>query len=1251
MASKEFLTKAYLAYFGRPMDKSGEIAFANATDAQVIKAFSESAESQALYAGKSGLQKINAYYQTVFGRESDLVGAQGWLAQVTAGTHTIDSVAIAIINAGLLTADKTSIENKLAASTAFTANLDTTAEAIAYSGTNAAAAGRAFLASVTATAATTAQVDAAIVASTNAAGTNEAGSSLVLTTGQDILTATSGNDNFRGVAGNSIVNQEATTLNSSDILDGGAGADALIVNLTGAYGGGARIKAIETLQLGSNVANASFDYNVNEGANEVTDVTKVVYDQINVGEALTVTNLIKTNGVLPTLAWYNDSATNTAGTAVATYRAAQVTGTADVQAVEFNNVAAGAAQAQLNIAGGIETAVLGTKTGSSAITLNNTGNADTTVFAAAADIISAGTLNRVELIGASVFGKAAGLVAATGLQDRNVANDGGITATATASNLLSVGARVVTVDASKLTADSNVRFSAKNDNSDSNVTFLGGTANDYVEFERGNVNADGGTGADTFSFVTQAAGITNSGFGSTDTIKGGTGADTVQIGLNGVGTYTLNTTEFNNKTGIETLDVRGQNNDITVSSEVVAAADVGKFTIRTDKMVQSAAGTADQTGGSTAEATSTSVINLTGLNQNQGIVVVGGSGSERVVVNNASLNAATEIDGGTNGGVAGRYDTLTILNTTVADAGDLANVKGIESIILTESVTGVSRFDITLTEAFLLNNTAAVNAVGTTIDDSVFRIGTAASSTGLAIVAGDVVTIDISGLLNAARTGLSANLTGRGVDVALGGATVNFVVDGAPASAAQIAFVTKADAARADAGVNSAAGVVIVPGVALSSTAAIITANATALTGGAATTDTLTVTDAGVVTVGSVTTALETLVLANGTNTVTFAQAGFTNVTGGTGNDTVSLANLALSASANLGSGNDTLSTAGTVTGSFDGGTGADNLNLTAAANLAGATVAGFETLTGAGTVSLTAEQLAGFTTAVNTAANLVTVTTAGTLSITGTATNFALANGTNDFTGNSAVAYNVTGGTGADTFNFTDVQAAAAAGIAGGTGTDTLNITGALTAATNISGVGYTGLDVVNFTGGTTATFIFTNTNGAGTLNFTKSAITNINNIVLGTGGQTLNVLGAGTGLSTITGGAGADTINLSATATGADTIVGTTSTFNAIDTIANFKATGADVITGLGTNAASLGNLTIASATTTTLAAAIQTATGGTFVADAAFLVSVAAGDAAGLYIYQNTDGAANVVNAADFIVKLTGTTGVIAVGDLLA
>ena len=298
------LNKAYLAYFGRPADATGRAYFATLEQADVIKAFDASAESKAIY-GEDTASKINAIYKNLFNREAEPAGLTYWLGQISSGKVTPAGAAFAILN-GALGTDKTAVDNKLAASDAFIKAMDTTAEIVGYSGLNAAASARAFLATVSDSAASltaaVAGAQAAVTAAINA-GANEAGASTVLKTTQDILVGTAGNDVYRAVAGKADGTQDQTTLNSSDIIDGAAGNDTMIVNLTGnLYQGGARLKNIETLQLGTNIAASTFDYNVNQGTNEITEVTTIVADQINqasVNEDLTIDNILKTGNDLP----------------------------------------------------------------------------------------------------------------------------------------------------------------------------------------------------------------------------------------------------------------------------------------------------------------------------------------------------------------------------------------------------------------------------------------------------------------------------------------------------------------------------------------------------------------------------------------------------------------------------------------------------------------------------------------------------------------------------------------------------------------------------------------------------------------------------------------------------------------------------------------------------------------------------------------------------------------------------------------
>lgn len=1145
-----------------------------------------------------------------------------------------------------------------------------------------------------------ANVTAATDVSTNSAmataiSSAVSGQTFTLTTGADLYAGTAGADIIRGVAGTVVGAQDQTTLNSSDVLNGGAGdKDLLVINMTGpAYNGGATIKGFETLQIGSNQALTNFDYNVNAGAYEVTGVNTVVYDQITRGEVLNVINVTPTSSLInpmPTLSWENEAG-SAAGTAGVTFRQASISGTADNQQVNLKNInAMVAGDGILNIAGGVETITINSTGAVSANTLNNAAlaNQDTTVFSAPADVVSAGTLKKVVLTGNVAIGQVGSVVATAtnasyGLTDRLVGVDTGLTTDATGnvteSNLLSVGARVTEVDASTATAGVNVRFVARTDSVATDVVFKGSEGKDYVEFEVGNINATGGAGDDTFAFVNTTT--SNATFTTADAIVGGAGADTIQLGVNGAGTFNLDTTEFNNKSGIDVLDLRGQINTIKLSDAFVTSSDAG-LTVRTDKIIQtsatSSANDAVTTTNNVAEDRSVNTIDLTALAANRAVVVMGGSGSDRLLVNEVSLNSAVTFTGGTNvantlGAVAGAadYDTLTVVNSAVLSRGDLVNISGIEGIVLTKNTTGINAFVIELTEAFVLANTASSNSGATSVDDRILQITTAAAANGTVLQATDTIRIDVTDLYDTTTNALKSTLVGRQIDTTGVAATVSYTYKGLDyATLAAIPVTANTalagnDAARADVNASGAA-VSVAPVVAqinLTSTAAIITANATALTGGAATTDTLTVTDAGTVTVGSVTTALETLVLANGTNTVAFNQAGFTNVTGGTGSDAVSLANLALTASVNLGAGTDTLTVVGVRTGTFVGGDGADTMSLLAAANIAGATVSGFETLTLGGAASMTAAQYNGFTSgaAAGGAADVLTITTAG--SIAGSANietyTFGLVGSTNEYTyAGGAASQFINGNTGADTVTYTTATLADDT-IALGVGTDTLNIgvdttaAAAFTlAAASPAGAAVTGVEIVNITVAQTVATALTMFNGVATVNASAAAT-----VVLGTGGQTF--VSSGAGVMNVTGSTGADTYTLGST--GADTVVlaPANSLGSAFDKITGFNAATdfIDTTTAAGANA--LTAQTIATADTAGLVAALGTAVSAAFTAananyDAAgdtVIVTIAAGTAAGTYLVHNEGATQNgYVVAEDLVVQLIGTIGAITAANII-
>ena len=961
-------------------------------------------------------------------------------------------------------------------------------------------------------------------ASSGSTNGNEAPSSTVLTTGQDILTGGAGADNFRGVAGQPVGNQEQSTFNSSDIIDGGAGQDALILNLVGNYNGGARVKGIETLTLGTNVAAAVnvfssvFDFNVNQGFNEISDVQTIEYDQIDAGEALQVRNIVKTAGAdgteLATLLWDNEAGT-TAGTIDATYRSSAVTG-ATVQKVILDDVAASNVNfnsGRLNFGSGVETLSIdsGGANGTTTNTLNNSFNFD----GRAADLVSGsadgvndnGALTKVIVTGAQAFGRAAGVVtgdtvgeANFGLTNRALANgDVGLTNTvASASNLISVAGTVTEIDATAADGGVAMRFVGRADNGAVNVTFKGGKAIDYIEFERGNINASGGEGADTFAFINNA--LTSYDFGSADTIVGGVGVDTIQLGVNGVGSVVANTTEFNNKTGIDVLDLRGNVNNVTLADAFVAAADAGTFTVRTDKIVQTSGEVAANATPSlannnrAAEDNSVNTIVLTELADNRAIKFIGGSGKDQVVVDNASANQFTELDGGSNTGTAatgtlGFNDSLTVVNTSVLDDNDVKNIKNFEFVNLVETIVGNSSFNLSLSEQFVLANANGL------------VIGSTTGTFGQRLNAGDVVNLEVSDLQTAANSGvLKASLAARTInvtDLLNAGVTVNYQVNGVTVSsgAAVPAFlvgriVTNVapdatildDVAGAVAG-GGAAGVIgaatigtLAAGGVVMGTAASENYNATVAVAAATTldaaggVDSVTLTNAGAVAVAATITNVETLVLAAGGNAVTFAGTGFSNVVGGAGTDDVTLDTtvgaplFVAGGNVSLGGSGDTLRIVGAaavnkLAGSvLDGGAGDDVIIISiGAVDLSTATITGFEQLqTGGQAVTLTAAQFSGFS-AGTTGNGAITLATAGAVNVglLNAGTTYNLSQFGNSITVSSLNAQTINGNIGNDTI----IGGSAADTITGGNGVDVL--TGGLGADTFAFGVSGSGTTV----------------------------------------------------------------------------------------------------------------------------------------------------------------------------------------------
>lgn len=316
------------------------------------------------------------------------------------------------------------------------------------------------------------------------------------------------------------------------------------------------------------------------------------------------------------------------------------------------------------------------------------------------------------------------------------------------------------------------------------------------------------------------------------------------------------------------------------------------------------------------------------------------------------------------------------------------------------------------------------------------------------------------------------------------------------------------------------------------------------------------------------------LVLANGSNVVTFgaaATSGFSTVVGGTGTDDVTVTNLKNAAvSISTGDGDDTLRFAATdaakylVNGSvLDGGNGSldtiavgalgvsEGFNLAAA----GLSVTGFEGLTFANAHDSThavglATGIATITTATDNASEIFNITgTAAQIGAltsvvdTGTTgeTNLIVSTAsTTDFTAKTFTAVDTFtfANALADNVTFTNGQVASfTTGLVGGSGavTDVLNVTGNVTAAQfdavsgwetiNLQGTGAQAITAADamVASGTTLTI---NNTGNGALTFNGDAEVDGQFVIAaGNGGATI---ASGRGIDTITLGSGADTITI---------------------------------------------------------------------------------------------------------------------------
>ncbi|CAN7665931.1 hypothetical protein LJR030_002862 [Rhizobium sp. LjRoot30] len=462
----------YIALFGRPADPLGLQYFNEATndgaDLTAIGDLASTAEYQTRFEGMDNAGIVTEIFQSLFGRNPELAGLTFFVNALNSGELNINNVAIAILD-GAQGDDLATVNNKIAAATAFTAALDTPDEIAAYRGDIAADLGRQFLSPITAdeaTVPTAEQVATAVEGVVTGEGTPGQVFTLTSTTnvatgGVDTVVGTAGDDTFRAIT--------ADALDSVDTLTGGAGFDTLVISANGLINTSPApvISGIER---------------INNSSNNTLDLSKVTGLQQawaqNTANTYTGAALATVFGLEGATAAYNVNIeyADLAGASTANFAANNANAAGDVtfvvtdgDKVEAATVALGTANtADVDISSLTEVASI-TVTGAGDATIINT-STDLTKFDASA---ATGDITYTS-------GAVTGEVAVTGGSGNDTFNFAAATAA-------------------------------------SEVTIDGGAGNDIIDGGLGNDTLNGGTGNDVI-FVSGSA-------TDTDTATGGAGAD------------------------------------------------------------------------------------------------------------------------------------------------------------------------------------------------------------------------------------------------------------------------------------------------------------------------------------------------------------------------------------------------------------------------------------------------------------------------------------------------------------------------------------------------------------------------------------------------------------------------------------------------------------------------------------------------------------------------------------------------------
>jgi len=206
-------------------------------------------------------------------------------------------------------------------------------------------------------------------------------------------------------------------------------------------------------------------------------------------------------------------------------------------------------------------------------------------------------------------------------------------------------------------------------------TITGGSGVDTIDIGAGSDVVNAGAGDDIINAATNS-------LTSSDILDGGTGTNTLEY--TNASTATIDSSDFDNVTNIQTLQLADGDNSMDFSAN---------------------AGSIVNVDGSAMTSTSSNLTLTTGSNIN---TVTGGAGDDVITYSDANLTATDILD------ASGGTDTLHLSDGANIIASDLSNVSNVEVITLSDNVNSV---DLTAASIDSLEGGSASDSVITAGDE------------------------------------------------------------------------------------------------------------------------------------------------------------------------------------------------------------------------------------------------------------------------------------------------------------------------------------------------------------------------------------------------------------------------------------------------------------------------------------------------------------------------------------------------------